>query len=138
MKPVNLDVMLARFAEHRSPKKIAQVNDYDVRGHRTGIVFPLPRDPYHRPTSANGQPAAAAYLWVEQAGAFTLEGLHVLTLRGGEIEEIMAFRSPRGIPRLRTARIDRRLTTATTRLNYVKSLSPGPFPGGRTYGAECR
>jgi hypothetical protein len=31
MDPVNVDAMLARFAEHWSPKKIAQVNDYDVR-----------------------------------------------------------------------------------------------------------
>jgi mannose-6-phosphate isomerase-like protein (cupin superfamily) len=31
MEPVNLDAMLARFAEHWSPKRIAQVNDYDIR-----------------------------------------------------------------------------------------------------------
>jgi mannose-6-phosphate isomerase-like protein (cupin superfamily) len=31
MEQVNLDAMLARFTEHWSPKKIAQVNDYDVR-----------------------------------------------------------------------------------------------------------
>jgi mannose-6-phosphate isomerase-like protein (cupin superfamily) len=31
MEAVNLDAMLARFAERRSPKKIAQVNDYDIR-----------------------------------------------------------------------------------------------------------
>lgn len=31
MDPVNVDAMLARFTEHWSPKKIAQVNDYDVR-----------------------------------------------------------------------------------------------------------
>ena len=31
MEAVNLDAMLARFAEHWSPKKIAHVNDYDVR-----------------------------------------------------------------------------------------------------------
>src|SRR6516165_9226859 len=31
MEAVVLDAMLARFAEHWSPKKIAQVNDYDVR-----------------------------------------------------------------------------------------------------------
>ena len=31
MEPVNLGAMLARFTEHWSPKKIAQVNDYDVR-----------------------------------------------------------------------------------------------------------
>src|ERR1022692_2625895 len=28
---VNVDAILARFAEHWSPKKIAQINDYDVR-----------------------------------------------------------------------------------------------------------
>jgi mannose-6-phosphate isomerase-like protein (cupin superfamily) len=31
MDPVNVDAMLSRFAEHWSPKKIAQINDYDVR-----------------------------------------------------------------------------------------------------------
>ena len=31
METVNLDAMLARFAEQWSPKKIALVNDYDVR-----------------------------------------------------------------------------------------------------------
>jgi mannose-6-phosphate isomerase-like protein (cupin superfamily) len=31
MEAVNLDAMLARFTEHWSPKKIAQINDYNVR-----------------------------------------------------------------------------------------------------------
>ena len=31
MEAVNLDAMLARFTEHWSPKKIAQINDYDAR-----------------------------------------------------------------------------------------------------------
>jgi mannose-6-phosphate isomerase-like protein (cupin superfamily) len=31
VEAVNIDAMLARFAEHWSPKKIAQINDYDVR-----------------------------------------------------------------------------------------------------------
>jgi mannose-6-phosphate isomerase-like protein (cupin superfamily) len=31
MDVVNINAMLARFTEHWSPKKIAQVNDYDVR-----------------------------------------------------------------------------------------------------------
>jgi mannose-6-phosphate isomerase-like protein (cupin superfamily) len=31
MDPVNIDAMLARFTEHWSPKKITQINDYDVR-----------------------------------------------------------------------------------------------------------
>ncbi len=31
MDPVNIDEMLARFTGHWLPKKIAQINDYDVR-----------------------------------------------------------------------------------------------------------
>jgi len=31
MDPVNIDEMLARFTDHWSPKRIAQINDYDVR-----------------------------------------------------------------------------------------------------------
>ena len=31
MDPVNIDAMLARVTEHWSPKKITQINDYDVR-----------------------------------------------------------------------------------------------------------
>lgn len=31
MDPVNIDEVLARFTDHWSPKKIAQINDYDVR-----------------------------------------------------------------------------------------------------------
>ncbi|MGE5285728.1 MAG: cupin domain-containing protein [Micromonosporaceae bacterium] len=31
MDVVNVEAMLARFAEHWSPKKIAQINDYDIR-----------------------------------------------------------------------------------------------------------
>ncbi len=45
-------------------------------------------------TSANGQPAFATYEWNEQTGAFTPHSISVLTLRGGQIEEIMAFLNP--------------------------------------------
>ncbi|MEV1285594.1 cupin domain-containing protein [Micromonospora sp. NPDC049679] len=31
MDAVNIDAMLARFAEHWSPKKVAELNDYDVK-----------------------------------------------------------------------------------------------------------
>lgn len=31
MNAVNLDAMLARFGDHWSPKKVGQLNDYDVR-----------------------------------------------------------------------------------------------------------
>jgi RNA polymerase sigma-70 factor (ECF subfamily) len=46
------------------------------------------------PTTANGQPALAGYIWDEQAGAFAPYGLTVLTLRDGRIDEIMAFLTP--------------------------------------------
>jgi RNA polymerase sigma-70 factor (ECF subfamily) len=46
------------------------------------------------PTSANGQPALATYVWNEQTGAFTRHSVSVLTLRGDLIEEIMAFMNP--------------------------------------------
>ena len=31
MDPVNIDEMLGRFTDHWSPKRIARINDYDVR-----------------------------------------------------------------------------------------------------------
>jgi RNA polymerase sigma-70 factor (ECF subfamily) len=46
------------------------------------------------PTSANGQPAVAGYLWDEQADAFTPHEITVLALRGSEIEEVTAFLDP--------------------------------------------
>jgi RNA polymerase sigma-70 factor, ECF subfamily len=46
------------------------------------------------PTSANGQPALATYRWNEQSGAFTPHSISVLTVRGDQIEEIMAFLNP--------------------------------------------
>jgi RNA polymerase sigma-70 factor, ECF subfamily len=46
------------------------------------------------PTSANGQPALAGYLWDEQTQAFTPYCLYVLTLRHDQIEEITAFVTP--------------------------------------------
>jgi RNA polymerase sigma-70 factor (ECF subfamily) len=47
------------------------------------------------PTSASGQPALATYEWDEQTGAFTPHSISVLTLRGSQIEEIMAFLDPK-------------------------------------------
>jgi RNA polymerase sigma-70 factor, ECF subfamily len=43
------------------------------------------------PTSANGQPALAGYLWEAQTGAFLPYCLYVLTLRGRRVQEITAF-----------------------------------------------
>jgi RNA polymerase sigma-70 factor (ECF subfamily) len=44
--------------------------------------------------SANGQPAFAAYYWREEAGAYELRAMQVLTLRGDRIKEITGFADP--------------------------------------------
>ncbi|GAA3217823.1 sigma-70 family RNA polymerase sigma factor [Pseudonocardia petroleophila] len=46
------------------------------------------------PTGANGQPAAASYLWDHSAGAFGAFAIDVLTLRGDRIGEITTFIGP--------------------------------------------
>jgi RNA polymerase sigma-70 factor, ECF subfamily len=46
------------------------------------------------PTSANGQPAFAHYIWDEQQNAFRPEGIAVLTLDGAKIAELTVFREP--------------------------------------------
>lgn len=46
------------------------------------------------PTSANGQPALAGYLWDDDADAFVPNCLSLLTLRSGQIEEVTAFLTP--------------------------------------------
>jgi RNA polymerase sigma-70 factor (ECF subfamily) len=51
-------------------------------------------------TSANGQPAFATYSWDEQAAAFMPHSLSILTLRGGQIEEITAFMTPEPLSHL--------------------------------------
>jgi RNA polymerase sigma-70 factor (ECF subfamily) len=60
------------------------------------------------PTSANGQPALAGYLWDKQTDAFMPYCLYVLTLREGQIQEITAFVSAEtfqrfGLPESNTA-----------------------------------
>ena len=64
----------------------AFLRDYPLRGARRWKMVP---------TSANGQPALATYEWNEQTGAFTPHSISVLTLRGGQIEEIMSFLNPK-------------------------------------------
>ncbi|MCE6996565.1 sigma-70 family RNA polymerase sigma factor [Saccharothrix sp. S26] len=45
----------------------------------------------HLPTSANGQPAVAGYLWDDDAGAYLAWSIDVLTLRDDRIREITSF-----------------------------------------------
>jgi RNA polymerase sigma-70 factor, ECF subfamily len=51
------------------------------------------------PTWANGQPAAAHYVWDEEAQAFLPHAIHVLGLRGGRIGDITVFLSPEAFQR---------------------------------------
>jgi RNA polymerase sigma-70 factor, ECF subfamily len=46
------------------------------------------------PSSANGQPTLAGYLWDTPADAFTPYCLCVLSVRSGQIAEITAFVTP--------------------------------------------
>ncbi len=47
----------------------------------------------HLPTRVNGQPASAAYSWVEAEGTYLPFALDVLTLEGDRIKEITSFNS---------------------------------------------
>jgi RNA polymerase sigma-70 factor, ECF subfamily len=48
----------------------------------------------HLPTSANGQPAVACYLWNDEARAHLAWSINVLTLRGELIAEVTSFIGP--------------------------------------------
>ena len=45
-------------------------------------------------SSANGQPALAAYRWNEDDGGYMPVALDVLTFRGEAIADVVAFRTP--------------------------------------------
>ena len=51
------------------------------------------------PAHASGQVAFGAYVWDEKTHAFTPHAVNVLTLRGGQIEEITGFLIPGAFPR---------------------------------------
>jgi RNA polymerase sigma-70 factor (ECF subfamily) len=46
------------------------------------------------PTRANGQLAFGHYFWDADARAFVGESVGVITLRGAQIEDLTAFRTP--------------------------------------------
>ena len=60
------------------------------------VTVPLSRcGAWHRvPVSANGQPAAASYLWSPRDGAYAAFAIDVLTVRDGQIAEITTFIGP--------------------------------------------
>ena len=52
------------------------------------------------PMGANGQLAFGHYTRDEETGAYTPHGVHVLTLRGSEIEDLTVFRTPETVMRV--------------------------------------
>jgi RNA polymerase sigma-70 factor (ECF subfamily) len=59
------------------------------------VEHPLTQRWRHVPTGgANGQPAVLCYMWNADAGVFRAEALDVLSLAGGRIAAIDAFRDP--------------------------------------------
>ncbi|PXY30896.1 sigma-70 family RNA polymerase sigma factor [Prauserella muralis] len=52
----------------------------------------------HLPTSANGQPAVACYLWNDAAGAHAAWSINVFTVRGERIAGITSFVDPGWFP----------------------------------------
>jgi RNA polymerase sigma-70 factor, ECF subfamily len=94
----DVDALAARLAEDAvfaMPPEPAW-----FRGHDAIAAFlratPMREDHRWRviPTSANGQPAFAHYIWDEEQSAFMAEGIAVLTLDGDKIAELTVFREP--------------------------------------------
>jgi RNA polymerase sigma-70 factor (ECF subfamily) len=77
------------------------------------------------PTSANGQPTLAGYLWHENAEAFMPYCLYVLTLREGQIEAVTAFVTPETFQRFGPARLDRRINHPDLTLTWSPLFRKG-------------
>jgi len=94
----DIDAVVSMLAEDARMVMPPLPSWYSGRAQISDFLRSYPFRPGRRwkmvPTSANGQPALATYNWNETAGAFTPHSISVLTLRGNEIEEIMAFLDP--------------------------------------------
>ena len=98
----DIAALVAMLAEDARMTMPPQPSWYQGRDAIAEFLGRWPLSPVKRfqllPISANGQPAAAAYMWDEQTGACEPESIIVLTLRGDGIEEITAFRTPELFP----------------------------------------
>jgi len=90
-----LVALLAADARMTMPPMATWYSGRDAVAEFLGRV-PLSGAPRWRmtPTTANGQPCLACYLWDDARGAFTLHSLNVLTFEGAKISEITVFLSP--------------------------------------------
>jgi RNA polymerase sigma-70 factor (ECF subfamily) len=94
----DVDTLVALVADDARMTMPPQPSWYEGRDAIATFLGLGPLSPERRfrlhPISANAQPAVAAYIWLEEAGAFEAESIIVLTLRDDRIEEITAFRTP--------------------------------------------
>ena len=99
----DVDALVALLADDARMTMPPQPSWYEGRDAVGTFLARFPLAPHQRfrlrPTSANGQPALAAYWWSDELAAYEAESILVLTLRGNEIEEITAFRTPEVIAR---------------------------------------
>jgi len=90
-----LVALLAADARFTMPPIATWFSGSDMVG---AFLARLPLDGTRRwrltPTTANGQPCLACYLWEDAKGVFTLHSLNVLTFEGAKISEITVFLDP--------------------------------------------
>ena len=98
----DVDTVVAMLADDARMTMPPQPSWYLGREAIAAFLRRWPLSPEKRfrlvPTSANGQPALAGYIWDERTTSFEAESILVLTLRDDRIEEITAFRTPEVFP----------------------------------------
>jgi RNA polymerase sigma-70 factor (ECF subfamily) len=91
----DVDAVVAMLSEDAKMAMPPLPSWYSGRNAIADFLRLYPLSDVHRwkmlPTSANGQPALAGYLWDDDAGAFIPNCLSVLTLYDKQIEEVTAF-----------------------------------------------
>ena len=94
----DVDAVVAMLADDAKITMPPLPSWYSGRDQIAAFLRLYPLSETHRwrmlPTSANGQPALAGYLWDGDADAFVPNCLSVLTLRDNEIAEVTAFLTP--------------------------------------------
>jgi RNA polymerase sigma-70 factor (ECF subfamily) len=94
----DVDTVVALLADDARMTMPPQPSWFQGRDAIATFLRSWPLSPHNRfrllPTSANGQPAFAGYLWDQRTSSFEAESIVVLTVRGDSIEEITAFRMP--------------------------------------------
>lgn len=94
----DVDAVVAMLSEDARMSMPPLPSWYNGRHAIADFLRRYPLSDVHRwqmiPTSANGQPALAGYLWDDDADAFVPNCLSLLTLRNRQIEAVTAFLTP--------------------------------------------